>query len=399
MARDTNTQAGLEDRDMREMRAALESEKRDGKERELRAALENEKRDSRAALEKEKREMRAALESEKRDGKEREMRAALESEKRDRQVERKDLEQKLELMKMQTQAALEKKDVEQQMTNIAVRAEIEKVTRNVQHMELRQQLKQEQKDRKVQRQLQELQHLVESQHSVHQRPLALQSSAAGNMQQRARQAEIDAATAATQAQFTRREADRQKEIEDQMIRARAEGAALTKTFTSPPVHKQQQPIQTSTSQEALLPEANGHQAPVQADMRRQIVSDKQQTHTSKTATQAAALLSSPVVPESIAQPPSNSKVSKQNTAKQQEVRMSKQQQSHTRAVKSRVKTGAVRLPGGVASHFFLSHCQSTGGDQTNAIYLELRQMGFTCWYCNYIICTYSLYSLYLVSRR
>jgi hypothetical protein len=202
------------------------------------------------------------------------------------------------------------------------------------------------------------------------------------MQQRARQAEMDAAAAATQAQLTRREADRQKEIEEQMICARVEGAALTKTLTSPPAHKQQQQIEGSTSQEAVLPEANGHQAPVQADKRRQIVSDKQQAHASKTATpQAAALSSSPMVAKSISQPPSNSVMSKQNTApKQQEVRMSQQQQGHTRAVKSRVKTGAVRLPGGVASHFFLSHCQSSGGDQTKAIYLELRQMGFTCWY-------------------
>jgi hypothetical protein len=44
--------------------------------------------------------------------------------------------------------------------------------------------------------------------------------------------------------------------------------------------------------------------------------------------------------------------------------------------------GAVPLPGGSHTHFFLSHCQSSGGDQTNAIYLELRQLGFTCWYDN-----------------
>jgi hypothetical protein len=42
--------------------------------------------------------------------------------------------------------------------------------------------------------------------------------------------------------------------------------------------------------------------------------------------------------------------------------------------------GAVPLPGDAQSHFFLSHAQSTGGDQTNAIYLELQQLGFTCWY-------------------
>jgi hypothetical protein len=44
--------------------------------------------------------------------------------------------------------------------------------------------------------------------------------------------------------------------------------------------------------------------------------------------------------------------------------------------------GAVPLPGDSHTHFFLSHCQSSGGDQTNAIYLELRQLGFTCWYDN-----------------
>ena len=27
-----------------------------------------------------------------------------------------------------------------------------------------------------------------------------------------------------------------------------------------------------------------------------------------------------------------------------------------------------------------SHCQSTGGDQANAIYLELERMGFKAWY-------------------
>jgi hypothetical protein len=41
--------------------------------------------------------------------------------------------------------------------------------------------------------------------------------------------------------------------------------------------------------------------------------------------------------------------------------------------------GPVSLPGNAHTHFFLSHCQATGGDQTNAIYLELRQLGFSCW--------------------
>jgi hypothetical protein len=59
-------------------------------------------------------------------------------------------------------------------------------------------------------------------------------------------------------------------------------------------------------------------------------------------------------------------------------RPAQQQQSH-HSNKAPVSTGAVPLPDGAQSHFFLSHAQSTGGDQTNAIYLELRQLGFTCW--------------------
>jgi hypothetical protein len=161
-------------------------------------------------------------------------------------LEKKDLEQKMERMQVQAQAALEKKDLEQKMERMQAQAALEKkdldlkkdLDQQMTNMELRHQLKQEQKDRKVQHQLQELQRLIESQHmhsNVQQRPLALQSSATDNMQQRARQAEMDAAAATTQAQLTRREADRQKENEEQMIRARAEGAALTKTLTSPPV--------------------------------------------------------------------------------------------------------------------------------------------------------------------
>jgi hypothetical protein len=58
------------------------------------------------------------------------------------------------------------------------------------------------------------------------------------------------------------------------------------------------------------------------------------------------------------------------------------QQSHHshNKVPAGVGVGAVALPGDAQSHFFLSHAQSTGGDQTNAIYLELQQLGFTCWY-------------------
>ena len=37
------------------------------------------------------------------------------------------------------------------------------------------------------------------------------------------------------------------------------------------------------------------------------------------------------------------------------------------------------LPEGATKHFFLSHSQATGGDQSNALYLELERMGLKCW--------------------
>jgi hypothetical protein len=56
-----------------------------------------------------------------------------------------------------------------------------------------------------------------------------------------------------------------------------------------------------------------------------------------------------------------------------------QQQQQAHGSTKVLTRGAVPLPGNALSHFFLSHSQSTGGDQTNAIYLELQQLGFTCW--------------------
>jgi hypothetical protein len=58
-----------------------------------------------------------------------------------------------------------------------------------------------------------------------------------------------------------------------------------------------------------------------------------------------------------------------------------QQQQQQRLVTAgpAARAGPVPLPANARTHFFLSHCQGTGGDQTNAIYLELQQLGFSCW--------------------
>jgi hypothetical protein len=58
----------------------------------------------------------------------------------------------------------------------------------------------------------------------------------------------------------------------------------------------------------------------------------------------------------------------------------KHQQHQVNSGPAATIAGAVSLPGDSKNHFFLSHCQATGGDQTNAIYLELRQLGLSCWY-------------------
>jgi hypothetical protein len=57
----------------------------------------------------------------------------------------------------------------------------------------------------------------------------------------------------------------------------------------------------------------------------------------------------------------------------------KRQQHQVTSGPVAIRAGAVPLPGDARSHFFLSHCQATGGDQTNAIYLELRELGLSCW--------------------
>ena len=54
-------------------------------------------------------------------------------------------------------------------------------------------------------------------------------------------------------------------------------------------------------------------------------------------------------------------------------------QQQRQVVTGPAKGRSVLLPDDAHTHFFLSHCQASGGDQTNAIYLELRQLGFLCW--------------------
>jgi hypothetical protein len=88
------------------------------------------------------------------------------------------------------------------------------------------------------------------------------------------------------------------------------------------------------------------------------------THTTYSYSQPAA--TAPIQQQITATPP--------NKPKEQSAKQSSRQTTKTPAA-----VGRVPLPGNSRNHFFLSHCQATGGDQVNAIYLELQQLGFSCW--------------------
>jgi colicin import membrane protein len=96
------------------------------------------------------------------------------------------------------------------------------------------------------------------------------------------------------------------------------------------------------------------------------------------------------------QQPSSRPMHSTNAPKPAPVRQVLQQSHHISNNKVPARSagvGAVLLPGDAQSHFFLSHAQGTGGDQTNAIYLELelQQLGFTCWYALVSIYYYYYY--------
>jgi hypothetical protein len=327
----------------KEMLAVLENEKRDrllederrerqAEKKEMLAVLENEKRDR--LLEDERRERQA----EKKDNK---MMVALESERRERQAERKEMIATAALDKKEMMAALEINEREHQH-------QIEKLNSETHISQMEQQL------------------LEVRAHSIQDIPISRSTI----------QHTVDPAP---QRKTEVLLLQRIQHLEQDREQLKATGVQpLLVSNEDSPTHLQ-------------APAANHQKALQPTPQKSEVV-----PHTSKISSQQAP---TPVEPLATSTTPSRSKehaiqISSQQASKPNEPSAASIMPSRTTPQQHKVRTALPRgntktaqgrpvpLPGDSDNHFFLSHCQSTGGDQTNAIYLELRQLGFACWYDN-----------------
>jgi hypothetical protein len=366
----------------------------------MQAALENEKRDRIAEkkdLEQkiERTKMQATLETERRDRQTREleqkmelakMQAALETERRDRQTKELEqkMEQKMELTKVQ--AALETERRDRQTKELEQKMELAKVQAGLEKKDLLHALKNEKRDRQAE--------IKES-----QRDQSMENEKRDRLlenEKRDREAE-------------KKERTMQAQIEQ--LKWEARFAQMEQQVAARPYYSQQ-PIVSSPAPRTIA----AHLTPL---IQRVVESNPGETHPNPlqpspgfAAFQAASQINTAevfheggamAIQESKATPvplvsaalpfeprPQASRRSQpsqlqhqESGNKQSEIIPQPQHQppmvQHQAPTGSTIRGGAVQLPGGASNHFFLSHCQATGGDQTNAIYLELRQLGFSCW--------------------
>jgi hypothetical protein len=274
--------------------------------------------------------MQAALENEKRD-------RLLENERRDRQAENRDrlLEQKMEQIKMQ--AALEKKDLAHALEN-------EKRDR-LQQIEIEMERRDRQAEKKggaLQTQIQQMkwklrfgqmeqQLAARSIMSIPAQPITTNHAQQGET--------------ALLLQHILELKSQEKE--------RNSHSHVSSPASAPPQHH-------TAARAALLlsPQVSVNTAILP------VAAEQQASHKSKKQKQPGLI-------------PAQSEYNKSSDTIQEKPHHAQRQISNTnRPVNGRT---AVPLPRNARLHFFLSHCQATGGDQTNAIYLELRQLGFSCW--------------------
>jgi hypothetical protein len=342
------------------MQAALEKKDQEQKMEKKDLEQKLEKKDLEQKLEKKDLEkkvelmeikMQAALEKKDQEQKmevtEIKMQAALEKKGLEQKMEKKDLEQKMELMEIKMQASLEKRDREAEKKETQHQIENEKRDRETDKRETQHQIENEKRDRETDKREMQLKwearfgQLEQQLHTMQPLTNPVQNTARLNLAQQ---------TANEELMLERLQLRQLERLEKET--GSSHPIASATAVQAATLH--------STAASALLPSAVGLSAPI-----------------GSTNASAARPLSTRPVDAGAAQEQRQSAPSASN-APSRIVQQQPRQQVATGPEPAR--TAAVALPSDARMHFFLSHCQGTGGDQTNAIYLELRQLGFACWY-------------------
>jgi hypothetical protein len=379
---------------------------------EIQMKMQRVKRDNQAAWE--KRDRKAAIEIERRD-------RLLENERRDREAGKKDTEMQMKVMEMETKAAqnemrVERKDLEQKMELMNMQAahalenekrdrvlENEKRGQAVEKKEMEQKmelmnmqaahaLENEKRDRMIENEKRDRDAALEKKEMRHQIEQLKLEARFGQMEQQQRHYSQPMVTGSPlqPLQLMANPSPTHQGEQEQWLLRQLHELKLQKTESShlqPPLPVHAVP---SVSQEGMA----APMAPISnlpAGPRNAVVTGMHNMSSTNTAFQSAqpgakspmvALPSEPQgstgssapLPSAVRpQPSSRSKQTKSIAA---------QSGSHTPAIPSKAvqpqhqvsigpaaRGGSIPLPGDASNHFFLSHCQATGGDQTNAIYL------------------------------
>jgi hypothetical protein len=307
----------------------LDDERRDrlAEKKEMMAILENERRERQEGMKAETKEMMAILENERRD-------RLLDDERRERLVEKKGM-----------LATLENERREQLAERKEMMAKLEAHEREHQHQI--EQLKSEARISQMEQQLLEVR-AYPSQGVPISRPTIQHPGAVDPAPQR-------------ETELLLLQRIQQMEIEREQLKATIIQPMAISSEASP-----------AHLQKNLRPDASAKTSTLQSAPHKSAVAPR----TPQIVSRQASKISSPQA--SKPNVPSATSITPSRSTQQQHQVAAALPQGNTKTAQGR----PVPLPGDSDNHFFLSHCQSTGGDQTNAIYLELRQLGFACWYDN-----------------
>jgi hypothetical protein len=300
------------------------------------------------------------------------MQATLENEKRDRAAERKEMEQKLALENEKRDRTAEKKETEQKMELIKMQAALENEKRD-------RQLENAKRDHDAALEKKQTQHQIEQLIGQLEQQLAIQPRYTQPINPRS-------------TQHVHRETEQR--LLQQLLEMKLQQSELNQPVLPPVVHTPQTATPHRMAGPAARPSVRLQDATSGLNgstVGMATANTLQSTSQLDAVTSVAALsfllqgdTGSTAALPSAARPlaPERSKQDHQSVAAHSRKYLPSKtiQPQHQAAAAAPMKGGSVPLPGDARTHFFLSHCQATGGDQTNAIYLELRQMGFSCWY-------------------